>query len=68
MEYLYGIKELRNKRAHSRHISAQDALGLVELTMTFFSLANFPDISSLFVPFSNEAQILCALSITSVNP
>ena len=68
MEYIHGIKEIRNMRAHSRHISPQDALDLVEFTMTFFSLANLPDISKLFLSFRNEAQILCALSIASVNP
>jgi hypothetical protein len=68
MKCLHDIKDLRNKRAHSRRISAQDALDLVDLTITFFSLANFPEISSVFLPFKNEAQILCALSIASVNP
>jgi hypothetical protein len=55
-------------RAHSRHISVQDGLDLVDFTMTFFSLANLPDISTLFRPFRNEAQILCAINIASVNP
>ena len=46
LEILYSIKELRNKRAHAREITAREAKDLVELAMSFFQLANFPEIAN----------------------
>jgi hypothetical protein len=58
MEILFGIKDLRNARAHDRILMAQDCLSLIEFAQLFFHLASIPELVNSFKVYLDEAQML----------